>query len=139
MGMLTRHNMFEPLLEALPEVRPLWTAFAREWNAADELPNYVLIGDVARYLTDRLEAGSTREVIAGLAVCERWLIEGDAYVREAAAVGLIEDLQNLAQRRNLAEENWTSLLGPESRRWWEKVSDLWLKGKSLVDKDPSSD
>jgi hypothetical protein len=82
--MLTRQNMFEPLLEALPEARPLWEAFVLQWKDVAEPPNYLFIGDLASHLTDRLEAGSTREVVAGLAVCERWLTEGDEYVREAA-------------------------------------------------------
>ncbi len=91
--MLTRQNMFKPLLEALPEARPLWEAFVLQWKDVAEPPNYLFIGDLASHLTDRLEAGSTREVVAGLAVCERWLTEGDEYVREAAVVGFIEDLQ----------------------------------------------
>jgi hypothetical protein len=140
--LITQYDMFEPLLEALPEFRPKWEAFVAEWkdnpnnlpkNDPRDLPNYLLLGDLADYLANLLEAGRIEEVRLGLAVCERWLLEGEHYVSEAAAVGLLEDLQNVCQRRKIAEERFTSLLGPEGKRWWDKVNAFWGKGELLVD------
>lgn len=140
--MITRHDMFEPLLEALPAFRPRWEAFVEYWrdNPSNgfktdprDLPNYLLLGDLADYLADLLLAGQIDDVSRALAVCERWLLEGDHYVQEAATVGLIEDLQNRAQRLKIAEERFTDLFGPEGRRWWDKVNAFWNKGELLVD------
>ncbi|MGE0006305.1 MAG: hypothetical protein AB7S92_12000 [Parvibaculaceae bacterium] len=139
--MITRRHMFEPLLAALPGFRPAWQAFADHWTDASrdrgaepgDLPHYLLIADLARHLADLLEAGRQDDVRHALAVAERWLLEGDAYVKEAATVGLIEDLQNVAQRRGIAEDRFTVLLGPEGRHWWDKVSRFWSKGEHLVD------
>lgn len=139
--MITRHEMFEPLLEALPAFRPQWEAFVAEWtdnphNRTDnprDLPNYLLLGDLADYLAERIQADDTDSVSRALAVCERWLLEGDPYVQEAATVGLLEDLQNRAQRFAIPEVRFTELLGPEGRRWWDKVNAFWSKGELLVD------
>ncbi|MGE0241778.1 MAG: hypothetical protein AB7S59_23895 [Parvibaculaceae bacterium] len=80
--------MFEPLLEALPGFRPTWQAFVDEWTdnphnrgaGPGDLPSYLLIGDLARHLADLLQAGQEDDVVRALAVAERWLMEGDAYV-----------------------------------------------------------
>jgi hypothetical protein len=144
--MITRYDMFEPLLEVLPAFRPNWEAFVAYWkdnpnhqkDDPRDLPNYLLLGDLADYLAERLLADDTDSVARALAVCERWLLEGEHYVQEAATVGLLEDLQNRAQRLDIAEERFTALLGPEGKHWWDKVNAFWNKGELLVDEKQMS-
>lgn len=140
--MITRHAMMEPLLEALPDLRPRWQDFADYWRDnphntpkthPDDLPNYLFLGDLADDLADWLLAGDEESVRSALAVCERWLLEGEHYVQEAAAVGLLEDLQNRAQRLDIPFARFEALLGPEGLRWWHKVNAFWSKGELLVD------
>ena len=126
--MITRYDMFVPLLQALPGFRPQWQAFVAEWtgnphNAGGDprdLPNYLLLGDLADHLCDLMEAGQEADVAAALAVCERWIEHGDSYVANAALAGLLEDLENAAVRRRLDVERFTPMLGPRGRDWWEK-------------------
>jgi hypothetical protein len=139
--MITRYDMIGPLIEALPEIRPHWEAFVATWidepyterQDPRDLPNYLFLGDLAGMLAAMLQAGRADDVAKALAVCERWLLEGDKYVREAAAIGLIEDLQGYGHRLKIDEARFTALLGPEGRRWWDKVNAFWGKGKLLVD------
>jgi hypothetical protein len=140
--MITRHAMMEPMLAALPALEPKWQAFVAEWrdnpyntpkSHPDDLPNYLFLGDLAAYLADCMQEGDEESVRKALAVCERWLVEGEHYVSEAATVGLLEDLQNYAQRRNIAFARIEALLGPEGQRWWHKVNAFWSKGELLVD------
>jgi hypothetical protein len=140
--MIARNEMFEPLLEALPGFRPQWEAFIAEWTpkpgryselAPGEYPYYLLLARLADHLADLIEKDAPDDVGKALAVCERWLVEGDHYVKEAATVGLLEDLQNVTQRRGIPETRFTALLGPEGKFWWDKVNAFWSKGEGLVD------
>jgi hypothetical protein len=46
-------------------------------------------------------------------------VDGDDWVREAAAVGLVESLENLNLHENGTDpEQFRPFLGPESSRWW---------------------
>jgi hypothetical protein len=142
--MITRRDMFEPLLVALPGFHPTWQAFVDEWtdnpnnqfDGPGELPNYLLLGDLARYLLELVDAGRTSDVERALRVVERWLLEGDPYVKEAATLGFIETLQNNLQHTGVPEAPLVSLLGPEGRLWWNKVNAFWDKGERLVDERP---
>jgi len=117
--------MFEPLLIADPSFQPRWTEFVAEWDDEPELPLYLALSSLARHLLSRLQTGDTAGFDRIFAVVERWHTNGDAYVREAASIGLLEDLQNLSggnDKRPVTVEPW---LGPESRRWWDKLDRFW--------------
>jgi hypothetical protein len=125
--------MFPILLEADPGFHPVWNEFVAEWRDDPELPLYLALSDLARYLIKRLETGNTASFQAIFLVVERWHVEGDPYVREAASVGLIEGLQNTHLHRSTEPAAFLPWLGPESRRWWKKVEDFWSKGTLLRD------
>src|SRR5579863_6287654 len=91
---IRREQMFEPLLQADPTFGPVWDAFLCEWKDEDEQPFYLALADLARHLIGRLERGETAVFDAVFDVVERWHLQGDSYVKEAASVGLLEGLQN---------------------------------------------
>lgn len=137
---ITRKSLFDPLLEALPSFLPMREAFVAKWtdnpsnhfDAPGDLPEYLLLGDLARWLIDLLKAGKVEEVRLALAVVERWLLEGDHYVKEAATIGFIETLQNNVEDEE-TRQRFFDLLGPEGQHWWKKVDRFWTKGEHLVD------
>lgn len=117
--------MFEPLLIADPSFQPRRTEFVAEWDDEPELPLYLALSSLAHHLLGRLQTGDTAGFDAIFEVVERWHTDGDDYVREAASIGLLEDLQNLSggsDRRAVTVEPW---LRPESRRWWDKLDRYW--------------
>ena len=66
------------------------------------------------------------------AVVERWHIEGNAYVSEAASMGFLESLQNQLGGNDgrtgvegAKAADFEPYLGPETRRWWEKLYQYW--------------
>lgn len=132
-GVIARERMFELLLEADPSLVPIWAAFTREWEDARERPLYLALGEVARHLIRQLEAGETARFDAVFEVVERWHLRGDSYVREAATVGLLEDLQNLNLHDGTRPADFERWLRPESRRWWDKVDRFWSQGEPLRD------
>jgi len=52
------------------------------------------LSDFAKHLSGLLTEGNDQVLTRVFNVVERFIVEGDAYVSEAAIVGLIEDLQN---------------------------------------------
>ena len=135
--MLDRNTMFLPMLQACPGFRAEWDAFMADWaDHPKGLPCYILIGDLIRYCSRRLAAGQDAEVAAAFAVAEQWLIRGDAYVREAAIVGFLEDAQNGNLHEGTEPADFERFLGSESRYWWRKVDRFWSRREPLVDDRP---
>jgi hypothetical protein len=124
--MLAKDDMMPMLIDACPSFASVWQEFLAEWRGEEDLPLYVAISHLARHLIGLVERGETDEMPAVFRVVEHWHLEGDEYVREAATVGLLEDLQNL----NLHEHGtdpaqFRSMLGPESLRCWDSLAASW--------------
>lgn len=123
--MIKRKDMFAPLLEALPAFRPIREAFVERWtdnsnnhfDAPGDLPEYLLLGDLARWLLGLLRSGDIESVRQALSVVERWLLDGDQYVQEATTIGFIETLQNNIEDDETRRRVF-ALFGPEGKRWW---------------------
>ena len=126
--------MIQPLLEAAPDFEATWREFESEWRGeAEGPPVYLLLGELARYISQQLELGNENELVRIFAVVEHWHTQGDKYVREAASVGLLEDLQNTNVVAESTPASCLKYLGPESLRWWRKVEAFWEKGELLSD------
>ena len=50
-------------------------------------------------------------------------------IREAATIGFLEAIQNIAGNTNLDPEIFTEYLKPETLKWWRKLNSFW-NGKS---------
>ncbi|WP_104663329.1 DUF7674 family protein [Ensifer adhaerens] len=123
---IDRSNMFEPLLQADPSFAETWAAFQEEWRDDDEPPPlYLALAELARHLIRKLEAGDTPGFRAVFDVVERWHIHGDAYVKEAATVGLLEDLQNGNFHRVTSPDDFLPWLAPETLGWWIQIRQFW--------------
>ncbi|MCZ7912378.1 DUF7674 family protein [Agrobacterium sp. 22-221-1] len=127
-----RSNMFEPLLQADPSFREKWEAFQEEYRSEDELPLYLALSELARHLIRDLETGNTHRFDAVFDVVERWHIKGDPYVKEAATIGLLEDLQNGHLHRKTRSDDFRPWLQPETLGWWNKVHEFWATGKLII-------
>lgn len=130
---ITKDQMFPLLLEACPSFSREWESFVEEWAAEAELPLYVALGQFARHLVSKLAAGETERLGAVFAVVERLITEGDNYVKNAAIVGLLEDLQNANLHTTTEPEQFRTFLHPASGRYWDKLNDFWLHGRLITD------
>ncbi|HIC82668.1 MAG TPA: hypothetical protein EYP07_17140 [Kiloniellaceae bacterium] len=131
--MIKRGDMFEPILEACPGFVPTWRAFCVEWAGEGERPEYLALADLARYLIAMLEQEKLSELKAVFEVVERWHLEGEPYVKEAATIGLLENLQNENLHNTTSPDDFLRFLLPESRFWWDKVVAFWETGQIIVD------
>ncbi len=120
------------MLEADRTFKERWLFFLDDYADEDELPLYVALSELADHLVQRFKKGDTAGFIKVFEVVERWHTSGDRYVREAATIGLLEDLQNhlggngrkrkASSTQAMEFEVW---LGPQSRRWWDKLDRYW--------------
>lgn len=125
--MITKHQMFAPLLVACPSFEPVWRAFVKEseQHPEQEPLYYLALGDLARHLVERFRAGATEEFPAVFQVVERWHCLGDHYVQEAATIGLLEGIQNNAGHKGIDPKVFETWLHPESRKSWVKLNRFW--------------
>jgi hypothetical protein len=76
-------------------------------------------------LVGMLERSDTVSFPAIFGAIERVQLEGEHYVREAAVVGLLEDLQNLNLHTATEPEHFRPFLGPESVAAWDELYAFW--------------
>ncbi|WP_018417404.1 hypothetical protein [Teredinibacter turnerae] len=129
--MLVKEEMFKPILEVSDGFRPIWNEFLEEWNDDDELPQYLALGDLAGYISKLISESRDEELKSIFAVIERWHLEGDSYVKEAATIGMLEGLQNINVVGEGIPEKVELYLLPESKKWWAKVYEFWEEGKTI--------
>ncbi len=133
--MITREEMFMPILEACPSFRATWEEFVAEWkDDPDGLPQYLALSDLARHVIGMLDRNETDGVKAIFSVVETWHLDGDPYVKEAATVGFLEDIQNTGLHKGSTTPNdILEFLLPETKYWWSKVEDFWEQGELIAD------
>ena len=119
------------MLAACPSFEAKWRDFLEYWRHDADPPLYLALSDLARHLIDMLERQDVASFPQVFAVVERWHVEGNSYVAEAATVGLLEDLQNTNLHRATEPEQFRPYLLPESARWWDKLHGFWERGKPL--------
>jgi hypothetical protein len=133
-SVISRDSMMQPVLRASPSFEPVWREFVAEWQGQPEgLPLYLVLSDLARHIASLFARGVDSELREIFGIIEEWHLHGDAYVREAATVGLLEDLQNTNVVGEHVPARCLSYLGPESLRWWRKVENFWEKGELIRD------
>ncbi len=125
--MITKDDMFAPLLAVYPSFQPAWQSFVAESeeHPEEEPLYYIALGLLAQHLVERLLAQDSSDFDAVFKIVESWHCAGDAYVREAATIGLLEGLQNHAGHRSMDPDLFVPWLLPESKKWWDKLNTFW--------------
>ncbi len=127
-------QMMPLLVEASPGFAECWREFQAEWADETSSPHYLVLSGFARHMCSLLSSGDEEALRRIFAVIERLHIEGDQYVKEAATIGLLEDLQNTnLHLQSTSPDQFEKFLLPISAKWWKKVEDFWEKGKIITD------
>ncbi len=134
LAVITKSEVMPLLVTACPSYADRFQRYVAEnYNNTDERLVYLELGDFAKHLCELLESGNTSELPGVFAAIEVLHNDGDDSVREAATVGLLEDLQNFAnQSESIAVEDFEPLLGAESLRWWTEVREFWRGNRTYV-------
>ena len=133
MNMIDRVAMMESIIVACPGFAPTFDAFLAEWADETELPYYLALGDFSRYLIQLLANDERDELTMAFKMLERLHVDGNKYVREAATIGILENLQNSNLHERTEPDQFLKFLGPVSLKFWHKVTDFWENGTILTD------
>ncbi|AZN43628.1 hypothetical protein EJC50_09820 [Paenibacillus albus] len=116
----------ELLLQACPSYRNKWNEYVQEnYKSGDEQLLYIDLADFATYFVDLYKQNKLSEFPAVFDVIELLHRSGDDFVREAASIGLLEDLQNRLLSNEINTNVFDQYLKKESLKWWNYLNDIW--------------
>lgn len=131
--MIDRDFMMNSLVAATPGFASEYSGFLDEWAHEAEVPYYLALARYSRYLIALLESKSRFELDAAFKNVELLIAKGDTDVRTAVVVGILESLQNESLHAVTRPSQFIELLGPTSRKYWDRVTDFWEKGTIISD------
>lgn len=120
--MIEPHQAMANLLEACPSFEVAWNNHVREYGG--ELP-YVAAGAFARHLLALFRDNDVSSFPAVGAAIERLLAEGSPWVREFAAVAVLEGIQNVWSNNGTDPEHFRIYLFQEAARSWGALNSAW--------------
>lgn len=121
--MITKEQVMPLFLSACSSFAPEWEKYRASYP--DEGLLYIDMGELAHHMVDLIKTNQTSEFSAVFDIIERLHIEGDHYVQEAATIGILESIQNVASNNGVDPEAFVPWLRTESRRWWRQLNDFW--------------
>jgi hypothetical protein len=121
---ITKHEVMPILLEACPSFREPWQAYLTSAIYEAGLL-YVDLGEFACHLVELLREGALQEFPAVFNAVESLHVDGDAFVKEAATIGLLEGIQNVAGNTGVDPAAFVPFLRPETAYWWEELNGFW--------------
>jgi hypothetical protein len=122
--LITRDQMMPMLLTACPSFAQPWQAYVEGPGYEDDLL-YLHLNEFASHVVGLLKEGQTTELDAVFAVVETLHKDGDRSVCEAATIGILEGVQNIAESSGFDAESFVPYLGKESASWWRRLKDFW--------------
>jgi len=122
--MIVAREVMTLLLDACPSFRGPWKAYLAA-PIYEEGLLYLDLGELAQHLVDLVRKNTTGEFPAVFDVVERLHVDGDSYVKEAATIGLLEGIQNVAGHNGVDPEVFVPHLRTESAKWWAELNRFW--------------
>lgn len=130
---ISKRQVLPLLLHACPSFVSKW------WEDRNfefgEFSLYTGLGGFAHHIAALATKGTVSELPAVFAIVERLHLSGDSFVREAATIGFLEDLQNIALNKNISLDRFNNFLQPETSYWWKRLNGFWSGEIPLVSDD----
>jgi len=124
--MIAKSEVMNLLVESCPSYKNRWIEYCKlNYSKGDEQLLYIDLGDFAYHVFDLYMNKESDELQQVFDVIEQLLIYGDEYVVEAVAIGLLEDIQNIALSHNTNLEVFVQYLKPKTLNWWVKLFNFW--------------
>jgi hypothetical protein len=130
--MISEDQVMSMLISSCPSFKAKWQEHREYWG--DEKLLYVDLGEFARHLVEKMKMEETDEFVQVFEVVESLHIDGNAQVKEAATIGLLEGIQNISENAGVEPERFIQFLRPESFKWWTKLNNFW-EGKGPLKND----
>ena len=118
-------QMIQLLLDVCPSFEAAWRDHLNEYCDEPEPLYYFALGDFARHLIELLKSGKTEAFPPIFEIVEQLHVNGDAYVAEAATIGLLESIQNICQGQEIDPDVFKPFLGLVSKAYWKRLNRFW--------------
>ena len=92
-----------------------------------------LLAELASHVVGLFQAGHLEEVSPAFGLAERLLVSGQEANMQAATVGFLETIQNVASHRSCGASAFERFLGPQSRKVWAELIQVWKRKSSLAE------
>jgi hypothetical protein len=119
--MTVSQQSVEQIIAAVPGFRTSWNQFLEEWKAEPPMPWYLAMSELAHYIVQSYSHEATKEFPELFGTVESLLNAGDPEIENLIAVGLFEDIQNVAIHREFGALPFRPWLGPRSLVVWDEV------------------
>lgn len=116
------------VLEACPSFTDEWEELVSEWENEGEPPLYIGLASFARHLVSLLESADETTLRSAFSIIEELHVAGAEEVKEAATIGILENLQNTNIHNTTTPVEFEEYLGKESRDSWEWLNQFWDNG-----------
>lgn len=124
--MIEKSEVMGLLLNVCPSYKDRWKDhYNFYYGNGEEQLLYIDLGNFAEHLVYLYKRNELNEFNQVFNVIELLHIDGDDYVKEAATIGLLEGIQNVASNSNINPEEFTEFLKPISAKWWNNLNDFW--------------
>ncbi len=121
--MITKEQVMPLLLSGCASFSKRWEEHQAFYE--DEQLLYIDLGEFAHHLIELQKASRTEEFPAIFEIIERMHLEGDDYVKEAATIGILEGIQNVARNSGVNPDQFAKYLKPESAKSWRQLNNFW--------------
>lgn len=114
------------LLKACPSYKTRWEEYVQDnYDTGEENLLYIDLSDFSGHIVYLYQQNKIDEFPAVFEVIELLHTSGDDYVKEAATIGLLEDIQNHLLINNIDTNVFKQFLKKESLKWWNNLNDFW--------------
>ena len=100
---------------------------------ADEASDTRLMTELATHVVDLFEAESAEDVRPAFELAEHLIATGLDEERNAAVLGFLETVQNVASHRKFGPAAFEQFLGPRSQSAWAELMHVWQGKSSLAE------
>ncbi len=130
--MILKPQIMPMALKACPSFTARWENHRKLWGD-DEAGIYNDLAEFAHFIVDAYDCTDSSSIVAAFGLIEKLLLEGDQEVRDAAGIGFLEDVRNIASSRPYGSAVFLQWLGPTSQRAWSEIEKTWRGKRSLMD------
>jgi len=130
--MLTVDELVPEFLARCPGLKSDWDRHLEFWGD-EERGTFNDMAVIAHYLVACYEQQQLNEFPAAFSLLERCFADGDDQAKEAATIGIIEDIQNISSNREFGPQVFESWLGPQTKKAWDQLAAAWRDVSDMAD------
>jgi len=119
----------------LEEITARYPSFAINLTSlsAEEVSDLRLMGELASQSVDLFETGHIQDIAPAFDLAEELLASPFDVERDAAVLGFLETIQNVASHRKCGMVAFEQFLGSKSQAAWSELIEVWRGKESLAE------